>query len=152
MSRMTATTRIRAPIELAWAFVSDPARTLAVGGDVEIRLVSGSFTEPGSRFVASRRSGGQWIDAVHEVVRVDPPTYLETRIVMRDIVAVSSVRLEATGPRTCTVHGDIAVDFGGGLSNLVPRLLNGLLAPFVAKRVQRRLVRVIEAEAAQLGE
>jgi hypothetical protein len=87
MSRMTATTRIRAPIELAWAFVSDPARTLAVGGDVEIRLVSGSFTEPGSRFVASRRSGGQWIDAVHEVVRVDPPTYLETRIVMRDIVA-----------------------------------------------------------------
>ena len=145
MTRFEDAIEIDAPAERAFELAADPRHLSRIDPSTRVRLLSGGWTDVGSRHHVTRRLGGVDVDSVHELMRYEPPRLVEERVTTRGSVMTAQLEVRATGPDRCVlvVRGEIA--WGGSFTEAVSRLLHPLTGPPMRRRALRRIKAAAEA-------
>lgn len=144
MSRFEDAIEIDAPAERAFDFAADPRNLPRIDPSASIRLLSGGWTEVGSRHHVTNRRGRSTIDSVHEITRYEPPQLVEERITSRTTVMVVQTEIRPIGQERSVVIVRGETEWGGSLVELVSRLIEPLTGPPMRRRALARLKEAIE--------
>lgn len=147
MSHFEDSIELNVPIERAWELISNPEALPDIQPDTTVKLLSGAWTEVGSKHLVSQRVGRTWVDQVHEITRLEAPHLLEERATWRGSTAMSQAELRSLGPASCQLIMRAEVEYGSSLGELVARLSS----PFAGRqrrRWMRQLKVAIEEHAA----
>ncbi len=125
--------------------VSDPRHIPRIDPSASVRLLSGGWTDVGSRHHVTNRYGGSTVDSVHEITRYEQPVLVEERMTTRGSVMTVLVEVGAVGAdrSVLVMRGDI--EWGGSFAEFAGRLLQPLLGPPQRRRELRRLNAAIES-------
>jgi hypothetical protein len=145
VSRFEEAVEIDAPASRTFAVVSDPRLIPRIDPSASVRLLSGGWTDVGSRHHVTNRYGGSTIDSVHEITRYERPVLMEERITTRGSLMTVLVEVRAVGAdrSVLIMRGDIA--WGGSFTEVVGRLLQPMIGPPQRRRELRRLKAAIES-------
>jgi len=147
---------VQANAQEAWAFLSDPRNIVVLRPQSEVRLLAGDWNAVGCRFLITEKSGRHHVEALHEIVRLEPGRLFETRIGASGHVMRSVALVEPIGPHSTRIILRGEVEWGGGLASLVPRILTALVSPYMTRRLVRQMRQAIESRSvtakAHLGE
>lgn len=144
MSRFEDSIELDVPIERAWELISNPEALPEIQPDTSVKLLSGEWTEIGSRHLVSQRVGRTWIDQVHEITRFEAPHLLEEQATWRGSRAMSQAELRPLGPASCQLTMRAEVQHGWSFAEVVARLSS----PF-AGRQRRRWLQQLKAAIEQ---
>jgi uncharacterized protein YndB with AHSA1/START domain len=145
VTRFEDAIEIDAPADRVFELAADPRHLPRIDPSTRVRLLSGGWTEVGSRHHVTSRFGGADVDAVHEITRYEPPRVIEERVTTRGSVMTAQLEVRATAIDRCVlvVHGEIA--WGGSFSEAVSRLLHPLTGPPMRRKALRRIKVAAEA-------
>jgi carbon monoxide dehydrogenase subunit G len=147
MPTLTDSVVIEVPVEIAWAFVSDPRRVHSVVPNTTVALLTGSFDTVGSRYLVTTRAMGKTLDATHEIVRLETPRLIEERTTSEGTTSISLVQLEPVRDDACVLVVQGQIEYGGSFTAVFARILNAVFGRRTFAAYLDRLKRAIEAEA-----
>jgi hypothetical protein len=151
VTRFERTIELDVPAEDAWAFVSDPHRSVSAitAGQASVRLLAGTFDTVGSRYVITVLAGSTTSETEHEITRYAPPRTLETLATTRGTVARTSTRIEPVGPDRCrlTLMGEMR--WGWSLPHVLGRFVNTIFGGVFLRHALTRLGAAITEASAQ---
>lgn len=142
---MTGRVTIAVPAAEAWAFVSDPLKVHALAPNSSVRLISGAFDKPGSRYLVTTRATGQTLDATHEIVRYEPPHLIEERTTSHGTVSRSLIQLESVADSTCVLIVQGEIEWGASFTALVGRVMTAIFGRRTFEEYLERIKEAIEA-------
>jgi carbon monoxide dehydrogenase subunit G len=145
---MTDSVAIDVPPVVAWDFIADPEKFHGLMANSSVRLLSGTFDTVGSRFLVTTRAYGRFLDATHEIVRLEAPRVIETRITSEGTVMQSLVQVEPVREDACVLIVQSTIGWGGSFLALVSRVLNALIGRAIFSAFLERLKKRIEADHA----
>ena len=145
MSRFEEAIEVDAPAALTFELAANPRHLPRIDPSVSVRLLSGGWTDVGSRHHVTRRFMGGTIDSVDEIIRYDPPRLAEERVTQGSSVMVGQIEVRPIGRdrSVLIIRGEI--EWGGSFKELVSRLLYPLAGPPTRRRDIRRMKAVVEA-------
>jgi polyketide cyclase/dehydrase/lipid transport protein len=145
VSRFEEAIEVEASAERTFEFAANPRHLSRIDPSASVRLLSGGWTDVGSRHHVTNRYRTGVVDSVHEITRYEPPRLAEERVTMRTSVMLGQTEVRSIGPDRSVVIVRGEIDWGRSFLELVNRLLEPLWAPPMRRRALRRIKAVIES-------
>ena len=145
MSTFEDAIEIDAPAERTFELTANPRHLPHIDPTATVRLLSGEWTEVGSRHHVTNRVGGADIDSVHEITRFEPPYVVEERITARGTTMTATSEIRPIGHDRSILIVSGQIEWGGSFLELVSRLLSPLAGPPSRRKALRRIKAVVEA-------
>jgi hypothetical protein len=139
---------VDAPADRAWAFVADPVAVQWLQA-VDSQVIAGRVVLDAGLPIPCHHARRMAVDATHEIIRIEPPRLLETRITSQGTVTRSMVQVEAVGDAACVIIVQGETEWGGSLMAVVSRILTGIAGRSTFHGYLERMKSAIETAAAE---